>query len=59
MTLDDWLDTIPEDERETLCIADAWKAGASAMLEALIDRGYISMDFEYLARAEVQDILGE
>lgn len=59
MTLDDWLNTIPEDERDTLTITEIWKAGATAMLEALIDRGYIGMDYEALARHEVQDIIGE
>lgn len=59
MTLDEWLETIPEDERETLCVADGWKAGATAMLNELIKWGYIAEGYEGTARKEVEDILGE
>lgn len=34
-TIDDWINSLPEDERETMCVADAWKAGARAMLNAI------------------------
>jgi len=42
MTFSDWIDSLPEDERETLCAYDAWKEGARQMLNALVERGYIS-----------------
>lgn len=56
MTYEDWLDQLPEDELEALCPADAWRAGAGAMIDALIDRGYISLDYAMLAREGVADI---
>jgi hypothetical protein len=58
MTIDEWLETIPEDERDMLCVTDGWKAGASAMIDALIDRGFISDDYADLARRETLDIIG-
>lgn len=59
MTIDEWLEKIPDDERETLCFADGWRAGASAMLDALIDRGFITGPYEQDARRETMDISGE
>ena len=59
MTLDEWLETIPEDERDTLCVADGWKAGANAMFNELIKFGFIAEGYERTARKEVKDILGE
>lgn len=56
MTIDEWLELIPEDERETLCFADGWKAGATAMIEALIDRGFIG--YPDKAKDETKDIIG-
>lgn len=56
MTLEEWLEQLPDDERETLCAADAWCAGAGAMIDALIDRGYIHLDYAMLAREGVADI---
>lgn len=56
MTLEEWLEQLPDDERETLCPAEAWRAGAGAMIDALIDRGYISLDYAMLAREGVRDI---
>ena len=60
MTVDKWIESIPDDEREALCVADGWKAGATAMLEALIDRGFISDKYySELARRETKDIIGD
>lgn len=42
MTFDDWLDGVPEDERRALTLADAWNACAEALLETLVERGYIA-----------------
>ena len=38
-------------------MADGWKAGAKAMFEALVDRGYISDDYCERAKKGVSDIL--
>jgi len=56
MTFDEWVYQLPDDELECLCPADAWRAGALAMIDALIDRGYISLDYAMLAREDVADI---
>jgi hypothetical protein len=42
MTFSDWIDSLTDDERETLCAYDAWKEGARQILNALVERGYIS-----------------
>lgn len=57
MTIDDWLDQMPEDEREALCVADGWRAGAEAMFFALLDHGYIDPRYADDARTGVTDIL--
>ena len=59
MTIDNWLEQFSEDDRETLCITDAWKAGAKAMIDALIDRGYIGWDYKDVAKNGVLDIIGD
>jgi len=53
MTFADWIDSLPDDEREALCAADAWKAGAAAMLNELIDQGFISKEYAEDARKAV------
>lgn len=37
---------------------DAYMAGAAAMLETLIDRGYIAADYADIARKGVADLTG-
>jgi hypothetical protein len=49
MTFSDWIDSLTDDERETLCAYDAWKEGARQMLNALVERGYI----DEMARNEI------
>ena len=56
MTLDEWINSIPEDERDLICASDAWKAGAAAMLEALIERGHIGQRYVEEARLGTADI---
>lgn len=57
MTIDEWINGLPEDERESLCVADGWKAGAQAMLDAIMDRGYIGDNYLEDAKKAVSDIL--
>ena len=59
MTLDEWIEGLNGDERNMLCVADGWKAGAEAMLDALVDRGFISEDYAPIARRKTLDIIGE
>jgi hypothetical protein len=56
-TLDDWIASLPDDEWNALCTTDAWVAGAQSMLDALIDKGFISQEYEADARAAVVAIL--
>ena len=56
MTLEEWLEQLPDDERETLCVADGWRAGAEALFSALVDRGYIDMNHVEEAKKRVVDI---
>jgi len=35
----------------------AWKTGATTMLNALIDRGYIGADYAHIAREGVKDLV--
>lgn len=58
MTFDEYLESLPEDERATLCVYDAWKAGATAMLETLIVHGYIDDGYAEQARCEMEHIAG-
>ena len=41
MTLDEWLATYTYEDKECLCVADGWNAGAKAMLDFLLDRGFV------------------
>ena len=43
MTLDDWLNGFPEDEKDTISGLEFWRAGAKAMLDALVERGFIGV----------------
>ena len=57
MTLNEWIDSIPEDERDLISTSDGWKAGATAMLEALIERGHIGQRYVEEARLGTADII--
>lgn len=59
MTFDEWLVSIPDDEKHSLCLCDSWRAGALAMFKVLtrIDCEYVL--FEEEIRREVHAILGE
>ena len=46
MNFNDWMNTTPDDEKDTLCLIDAWKAGASAMFLGLIKVGLIKDESE-------------
>jgi hypothetical protein len=58
MNIDEWLNTLSEEDINTLCIVEAWRAGAIAMQNALIDKGFISREYEELAREDTKDIIG-
>lgn len=57
MTFQEWIDSLPEDERETLCANDAWKAGAMQTFAALIDGGFIADPYAAVAQEEIAHIL--
>jgi len=56
MTFSEWLDSLPDDEREALACCDAWNAGAIAMLDALVERGFISSAYIEDAKKAMADI---
>ena len=56
MTFSDWLGSLPDDEREALACSDAWSAGAIAMLDALVERGFISSAYIADAKKATSDI---
>ena len=56
MTFSDWLDSLPDDEREALFHCEAWNAGAIAMLDALVERGFISSAYIEDAKKATADI---
>ncbi len=47
MTLDEWIVGMPEEDREGLCAADGWRAGAEAMLLRLKAEGLVDKDVYY------------
>ena len=57
MTFTDWVESLPDDERDAMCAYDAWKAGAMHTFEALVARGFIDDSYASLARGEIADIL--
>lgn len=56
MTFSDWLGSLPDDEREALACCDAWNASATAMLDALVERGFISSAYIEDAKKATADI---
>lgn len=59
MKFNDWVRALPEEIRTTLTISEAWNAGALAMLETLINLGYVNEGYAEKARNDVQDLLGD
>ena len=47
MTLDKWILSLSEDDREGLCVADGWRAGAEAMLMQLKEDGLVDKNVYY------------
>lgn len=45
-TFEQWLETIPEEERETLCLKDAWDACASGIMEVLTTAQRLQAELE-------------
>jgi len=45
MTFDEWVQTIPEDERSLLSLCDAWDAAVKATVQALLDYGNLDEDY--------------
>ena len=46
MTLDDWLSLIPEDERSMITLPEVWNAAIQATIDALLEAGNISHDYQ-------------
>jgi len=42
MTFDEWISSFPEDERNFLCLVDAWDAAIRATVQELLDSGNLS-----------------
>jgi hypothetical protein len=72
MTLDEWLYDMPEDEREAVCLADAWNYQQAridlleaAIREALIEwypsppGSYYHVESEYQAKEALYAVLQE
>lgn len=58
MTFTEWFDSFSNDDQDSLSTRDAWKAGAEAVFEALVSRGYIyNLRDQLDARKEVAAIL--
>ena len=59
MNFNDWMNTIPDNEKDTLCLMDAWRAGMSAMLERLIEDDWIGKEYKSMVRLEVRELMGD
>ena len=59
MTFDEWIDQFPDDEKESVCLLDSWRAGARAMVDALVERGFIGCQYADLAKERTAEISGE
>lgn len=57
MNFEDWINSLDEDTREHLCTYDTWRAGAESMIDTLIERGFISVEYAARARAATLDVL--
>ena len=47
MSLDDWILSLSEEDREALCAVDGWRAGAEAMLVQLKEDGLVDKNVYY------------
>ena len=56
MTYIEWLKSLQVDDLREVKAVDAWKAGALAMLQALIDLGVIAYACDELARMDTKHI---
>ena len=57
LTYQAWSLALPERARHATGPADAWQAGATAMFQALAERGYIAPDEVETALASTLDVL--
>ena len=57
LTYQAWSRALSEHARRTTTLADAWQAGATAMFQALVERGYIAPHEVERAVASTADVL--
>ena len=57
LTYEAWSLALSEYARRTTTLADAWQAGATAMFQALVERGYIAPHEVERAVASTADVL--
>ena len=52
--LDEWLETIPEDEKDKIALPEVWNAAVDATMNALLEAGNIDNHYrpEWTATAE-------
>lgn len=43
--IDTWFNSLPEDEKETLCIVDIWNAAVEATVTALYEAGNLDKNY--------------
>lgn len=55
MSFEEWLEQFSDEEREQLCIAEAWNAGAWATFNLLVESGYISRGYDDTALQQLKD----
>ena len=44
-TFDDWMESIPEDERDKIALPEVWNAAVDATFDALIEEACINEDY--------------
>jgi hypothetical protein len=54
---EEWLETIPEEERRCISLWDAWKAGAGYIIKVLTKTGFIDSSYtsSYTDRARKEE----
>src|SRR5688572_11656822 len=57
LTYQAWSLSLPESALRAATLVEAWQAGATAMFQALVERGYIAPDAVERALASTADVL--
>jgi hypothetical protein len=57
LTYQAWSLSLPESALRATTLVEAWQAGATAMFQALVERGYIAPDAVERALASTADVL--